>query len=447
MKVQNKLVYWNTVLFTIVFIVTGVLFMITYTHYAASSTHRHLKSSAEICAMFHLEEDELLPGDFAKVRYQYKESVSNIYYQVYGEDNKLKYGLNLDTVPGDTLDIIRKKKSYYFNDEEYYAYGIFYHDNQGNFVIITKEKKDILRSQQKTLFVLLVLGMFISSIMIFFVSKFIAYRAFKPFRDINKAAQNLINNKKGPLQLIVPESKDELAELICILNKLLKQLEENSVIQKNFVRYVTHEFKTPIAAIKGNLEVFLIKDRTPEEYQELANKLIREVDGLTQIINTLLAISDIRTNQNIRIAQVDFYLDALVKEIIEHIRYNHANSNISFQDFTESLIEVKGDRTQINMALSNLIENAVKYSNGKQVDVSIHEAGEHLKLIIKDSGIGIPKEQIPLLSTPFYRADNAGSKSGSGIGMSIALRILDKNGIKYDIDSVLDEGTNVTVIF
>lgn len=451
MKVQSKLVYLNTLLFTAVFIVVGFLFIITYTHYAIFSIQRHLKNSTNICAMFHLEEDELSPGDFAQVRDQYEQSVSNIYYQVYGEDNTLRYGLGLDSVPNDVLDTIRRQKKYFFSDDKYYTYGLFYRDNEGDFVVVTKEKKEILQTQQKMLATLLFLGMVLSGVLVFFISKFIAYKAFKPFRDINKAASELIQNKKETLQLIDPKSKDELSELIMILNKLLKQLEENSVIQKNFVRYVTHEFKTPIAVIKGNLEVFLIKDRTSKEYKLLADKLIKEVDGLTQIINTLLAISNIDNNENIQISLTKFSIDALIDKIVDHIQMNHSNCIIDFQNKrrteNEQKVMVVGDRTQINMVLFNLIENAVKYSKGKPVSILLDTTENQTKLIIKDAGIGIPKEQIKLISQPFYRADNASSKSGSGIGLSIALKILEKNKIKYNIESVLNQGTTITILF
>lgn len=451
MKVQTKLVYWNTLLFTTVFIVISILFLITYSQYATYSIFQQLKNAANISAIFHLEEDELAPKDFAHVKDEYKESVSNIYYQVYADDNSIKYGLSLDTVPNDILDTIRTNSSYYFTDDYYYAYGIFYRDNEGDFVIVAKEKKELLQKQQETLIILLSLGLLFSSIMVCSISKLIAYRAFKPFRDINKAALDLIDKKKKDLQLVSPNSKDELDELIIILNKLLKQLEETFIIQKNFVRYVTHEFKTPIAAIRGNLEVFSIKDRTPEEYRELCNKLIDEVEGLNQIINTLLAISDIHSNNYSELTSDIIDLGVLIQKIIQRTKANHSNTKLIFVNECSSeedlLIEVACGRTQITMALSNLIENAAKYSNGKDVTISLSSTAEQLKLIIRDNGIGIPKEQLEFISKPFYRADNASYKAGSGIGLSIALRILEKNNIKYKIESVVSQGTTITILF
>ena len=451
MKIQNKLVYWNTLLFTAVFIIIGVLFLITYTRHTQYTIKQHLKNAANICAVFHMEEDELSPTDFAHVRDDYKTVASNSFYQVYGEDNSLRYGLTVDTVSSTILNHIRDVKAYYFEDDDNYAYGIFYEDNEGDFVVVTKENKDVLFSQQKTLAVLLLLGLLLSIVLIFFVSKIIARQAFKPFREINRAAISLIQNQKESLQLILPQTQDELYELISTLNEFLAQLEETGVIQKNFVRYVTHEFKTPIATIKGNLEVFLMRDRSPQEYNELAERLLKEVDGLTQIINTLLAISNIQTTQNSSLTMSQYALDVLVRDIVEKLKIDHAHCKVNIHSERANThaecFDVRGNQAQVDMALSNLIGNAVKYSNGQSVDIFLVATDTHIKLVIKDAGIGIPKEQLPLISKPFYRADNACLKAGSGIGLSIALRILEKNGIKYQLDSVLHQGTTVTILF
>ena len=108
---------------------------------------------------------------------------------------------------------------------------------------------------------------------------------------------------------------------------------------------------------------------------------------------------------------------------------------------------INKDRTQILMALYNLIENAVKYSSGKNVDIDLHKRNEKLHISITDQGIGIPEDQLTDISRPFYRAENTNKIQGSGLGLSIALRILEKNNIEYRIESKVDIGTKVSLIF
>lgn len=454
MKVQTKLIYWNTALFSGVFILIGILFLFTYYHFGKQSILKQLRHSANISAIFHLEEDELSAKEFTLVKREFQESVQNPYYQVYDESNSIRYGFEMDTVSNEVLDLIRKRYAYAFSDDNYYSYGIFYHDNEGDFVVIAREKKNILTGQLKMLAILLLISLIVSTIATTIFSKFIAYKAFKPFRDINKAALNLIENRREDLALLSPNTNDELEELINILNKLLNQLEETFKIQNNFVRYVTHEFKTPLASINGHLEVFSIKDRSPEEYRALTNRLISEVRGLNKILDTLLAISDIHQNREIKKQYNICRLDEIIWNIIESVKFSYSNANLEFNiDLSDSIrenipsLEIEIDDTQITMALSNLIENAIKYSNGKKVYITITPKEDLLILTIKDDGIGIPKSQIPHLSQPFYRAENVSLKSGSGIGLSIALRILEKNNIPYQIDSEINEGTKVTITF
>lgn len=93
------------------------------------------------------------------------------------------------------------------------------------------------------------------------------------------------------------------------------------------------------------------------------------------------------------------------------------------------------------------MENAVKYSNGKTVVINLFEDNKHLSVSIADEGIGIPSDQLENISKPFYRADNTYVIQGNGIGLSIALRILDKNEISYKIESKENEGTTVFLSF
>lgn len=450
MKVQNKLVILNSIFFTALFSITALVFVLLYIQFSRQSIYQQLRNAANMSAIFHLEEDELEPQIFSLIKKQFQQSVANLYYQVYDENNNIKYGYNLDTVPNSTLDEIRKEYSYPFKDDNYYSYGIFYEDNEGDFVIIAKEERKGLSQQVNTLLMLLLMGFLFGAFVITSTSKLIARRAYKPFRDIIKEANDIINHKKNDLVLVAPHTNDELEELIKTFNKLLSELQETFIIQKNFVRYVTHEFKTPLATILGNLEVFSIKDRTPQEYEALSIKLIDEVRNLNNILNTLLTISSTKVEEENYLIET-FRVDELVWEIVSKVKSSYSKSTINFDiDVTEiELLNlgIRVNRTQLYMALTNLIENAVKYSNNKLVLICLRSDELKLYLTIKDQGIGIPEDQIKLVSQPFYRADNANSKSGSGIGLSIALRILEENKIKYTITSQLNIGTTVEVIF
>ncbi|MCC8197784.1 MAG: sensor histidine kinase [Tannerellaceae bacterium] len=121
------------------------------------------------------------------------------------------------------------------------------------------------------------------------------------------------------------------------------------------------------------------------------------------------------------------------------------NVNILPED--EVYLSVEKDPTQLWIALFNLIDNAIKYSPGKIVSIELYKNEGGLRLTLTDQGIGIPADQLETISKPFRRADNTGEVRGSGIGLSLALRIFDKNKIEYSIHSEINVGTRITLYF
>ncbi|MDR3327683.1 MAG: hypothetical protein LBT04_06115 [Prevotellaceae bacterium] len=190
--------------------------------------------------------------------------------------------------------------------------------------------------------------------------------------------------------------------------------------------------------------MFSIKDRSAGEYKEVTQKLIQQIYQLDEILDTLIVISDLRKETE---TMIPLRIDELLWEIIDKISesYNHPKIevNIDIEPEDEPMLSITKNRTQLFMALFNLIDNAVKYSPGKPVEIRLYNEDEHLQLSITDKGIGIPPNQLEHISKPFYRADNARQIQGSGIGLSIALLILEKNQIKYHIHSETGTGTCV----
>ncbi|MCD7940475.1 MAG: HAMP domain-containing histidine kinase, partial [Bacteroides intestinalis] len=236
---------------------------------------------------------------------------------------------------------------------------------------------------------ILLVAYLIGTLAIILLNKWIAHIAYHPFRDVIKQVNNISTNNLD-IRIESPNTQDELQNLIETFNDLLAKISETFVIQKNFVSYVSHEFKTPLAAIQGNLEVFSIKDRSPEEYKSLSEKLIQQISQMEEILNTLIIISDLRNNSDIT---TQIRIDELVWEIVSKISKLYTKANISVkmdilpQDM-HILLATK-DRTQILIALYNLIENGVKFSREKMVSIDIFKQDGKLCLLIKDQGIGI----------------------------------------------------------
>lgn len=448
MKVQTRLSLYSSITFGVIFAVISVLVYGLYYRNAEKTLYDNLKQISHITALFYLEEDELNKDEFAKVKKQFEEIVPNSYHQLYDELDSISYGSELLNIPPHILAKIRNEQKLAFTLEDHFCYGIYYEDNQGNFVIISWENKETLRGQLQPLLWILILAFIIGMLAIISLSRWIAHIAYRPFRVVIGQVKNISTNNLN-VTIKMPHTQDELQDLITTFNDLLKKIAETFIIQKNFVRYVSHEFKTPLASIQGNLEVALIKDRSAEEYRLLSQKLITEINQLEEILDSLLIISDLRNNS--QLVNVQTRIDELIWEIVAKLpeRYSSAkvlvDINIIPED--ENILAVNKDRTQLLMAFFNLLENAVKYSKGETVRVRLFKTDDSLYVTIKDKGIGIPANELEYINKPFFRADNANNIQGSGIGLSIALRILEKNEIRYIIRSEVNVGTEVEVIF
>lgn len=447
MKLQSRLSLFTSIAFGVIFIIIAVLIYGLYFNNTKNGIYSNLEKTALITAYFYLEEDELDTEEFESVRKQFKEFVLNDYYQIYSSDNEIIWGAESTFIMPVVLDKIRQKQKLEFVDDDFLCYAIFYADNQGDFVVITKEKRSVLTEQMRSLLWILVMLFVAGIIAIVLLSMWMSSLAYRPFTKVINQVKSIPSGDEN-LRIESPNTHDELQNLTETFNDLLERISETMMIRKNFVRYVSHEFKTPLASMQGNLEVFSIKDRSPEEYEQLTQKLILQIRQLEEILNTLMVISDLRkdtpTASFIRI-------DELIWEIIAKLNDNYSDSkvmvSIDIQSEEEALLSVSADSTQLLMALYNLVENAVKYSQGEVVKIYIYKEDSRLCISIIDNGIGIPPEQLPYISKPFYRADNIHQIEGSGIGLSIALRILEKNNIKYRIDSSEGKGTKVVLLF
>lgn len=447
MKVKNRLSLYCSLIFGIIFAIISLLIYGLFYNNTKKSIYSNLEKTAHISALFYLEEDELNDREFAKIKAQFEEMVTDSYYQVYDMHNNIAYGVGVSDIPVSILDKIRLNRHLSFTIDEYLCYGIFYEDNQGDFVVIAKVPESGLTEQVNLLLWILITSFVIGLLAIVLLSRWVSCIAYRPFSDVISQVKN-ISTKNLNVRIQSPDTKDELQNLTETFNDLLAKISETVIIQKNFVRYVSHEFKTPLASMMGNVDLFSIKDRSPEEYRQLSGKLIEQIVQMEEILDTLIIISDLKKDEK---EASCMRIDELIWEIISKMKSLYPSSkilvNMDIQPEDEQLMSIDKDRTQLLIALFNLVENAVKYSSKENVTIHMYKKSDRLCLSIADKGIGIPSDQLADISRPFYRADNTNEVQGSGIGLSIALRILDKNGIEYKIESEIDTGTTVSLLF
>lgn len=449
MTLRNRFTLISSLSFGIVSIITSVVIFFAYYDSTKIFYFEKLRNTALISAIYYLEKDELPKDRHAQIKNEYNHLIQNNKVAVYNQNNEVTFGHNLNdkNIKLSHLQAVRNNKGIQFMSDNQFYYGIFYPDNQGDFVVFVKSSNDSFQSQILRLAIIMLSVLLIGLLAIYFLSRYLSKVVYKPISNvverINKVDYNNISTA-----ITSTNTNDEIEDLIKSYNKLLGRISENVLLQQNFINYVSHEFKTPLAAISGNLEVFAQKDRTPEEYKEVAKESLENVYEIENILNNLLLMSGMtKLESSHKPMRVDELIWKIYEKLEPKAKESHSSIKIQLEVTKPSLLEFPGNETLLYLALYNIVENAVKYSYDKPVVITLSEKNNQLYIEVKDEGRGIPSDDLAKISETFYRGKNVDTVKGSGIGLSLSKSIFDHHHIVMKIDSVVNVGTNVLLEF
>lgn len=238
---------------------------------------------------------------------------------------------------------------------------------------------------------------------------------------------------------IINRKSSEIRKLNDLLRKAYEELD-------TFTYTISHDLKTPLSSIKNYSEIIVedYGESFPEEARQLLQKVIKGTDKMNQLIRDVLHYTKVgRTG--IKFAKVD--MSRLLNDIKEEVLIAEKGKNISIH--IVGPIDVMGDATMVMQLFNNLIGNAAKYSgNSKAAIVKIRAelvADGFVQYMVSDNGIGLDMKYAPRIFELFQRLDNARGISGTGVGLAIVKRIVEKHGGKIWVESVLDNGTKFFV--
>ncbi len=285
-------------------------------------------------------------------------------------------------------------------------------------------------------------------LLLFFIARFFAGRSIKPINAIINTSK-IITKDNLKTRIPLPKTRDELYTLSKTINNLLNRIEDAIEREKQFTSDASHELRTPLTVIKGTLEVLIRKHRDNKEYEEKINYCIREVDHLNLLVDQLLLMARFE-NQKQDVNTELVYLNSIILDVLtlnsEKIKSKHIN--IKFE--AEKDYYVQSDNFLVITILRNIISNAIKYTESKgEVSILLFNQNGKTSCKISDNGIGIAKEDLENIFNPFFRSKSTEHPEikGTGLGLSIVKRITDLLDIKFKIDSKIDVGTSVILVF
>lgn len=209
-----------------------------------------------------------------------------------------------------------------------------------------------------------------------------------------------------------------------------------------FISMASHELKTPLTSLKLSIAGF---KRGGEDRMFFADVSEKQVNHMARLVENLLSVSSIRM-RGFKVVPEEVCLNELVDEVVGRLRgFPNPEQKISVLCHGEQRIIGKWDRQKIEQVLMNLLTNAVKYGNGKPIEVEVGQSGSQVQLIIRDQGIGISAECQTRIFEPYQRASNVGNVGGLGLGLYIAKQIIEAHGGAIHLKSELSLGSSFRV--
>ena len=450
MKIQHKLTLNSSLVFGLVFTISSILIYFNFIRSAERIFFEELSRTASLTALFYLEEDELSTKEYSRIEEKFLKASANQEIRLYDKSGSIHYGeVDPDSnITTKILKTIRSKSHYSFKIDNAFYYAIYYRDNQGSFSIIIKAKNPTLEAQEEEFVKVLLTALLFGMIVIVALSYTLSRIAYAPVRHMIGQVK-AIDMTGGKHKLSYPNTKDELEDLFKEFNSMLEKVYQNIQIQKNFISHASHELKSPLASIVGNLEVLLHKNREIAEYQSVSQNVLTDAERMEKILQNLLVLAGLDQHypEKNQIERIDEILWEVLDQLAKEYKATKINLHWNLTEDSSDLLAYPCIHTQIYIALYNLIENAAKFSDGKPVEITLENKQDRLVLEIKDQGIGISDADLFHITEPFYRGHNALKTKGNGLGMAIVSRIFQNHDIEMVIESEKEIGTRIQLTF
>ncbi len=454
MNLKSKLARNSTLLFAFILGLVLIGSFLLFKSHRKDLYYEKLEDNALITAFFYFEKDEIRKIDsvsYKDIETQFNK-IANQSIRIYNAKTKKLY--LRDDVPvvlsDRELKAISRDQILHFTIDERQFSGLYYKDNQGDFIIVVSGIDDVGNRQLEMLAIVFFTFYLAGIALNYLLGRFLARQTFRPFADvISKVNTITTENLHSRLEMPTASGKDEIKELITTFNYLLERLENGVAIQRNFLKNASHELKTPLTFIIGDIDVSLQHPRTNEQYEEVLKSLRRDTFHLKSTLDGLLILSGLELSEPDQMDTVR--IDEILWNILEkkNIEYPEVKValNLDAVANNEDLLSVNANRHMLFIALYNIIDNAIKFSFPLQVNVVAYEEQGKLLLKIIDQGSGIEEKDIESIFDLFFRSDRTRHIQGQGLGLFITMQILKRHNIGLTVDSELEKGTVFSLLF
>lgn len=446
--------HWIALIFTLTCSLCIGVFSVFIYFLVEKHTHNQFENRLEeraiLAGQVLLEKDELSSSNYNKiVEKQMRKLPQEEHYILRLEDSK---------IPTEQLPKrLQNEKKYdllsehldieFFKEEGNLVGNLFYEDNEGNFLVVITAKDQDGKEDVAYIKRVLVIMFIITTGVIGILASFFSRLILMPVKKIAHQMKSInANNLDERLEL--KENHDQLYELSKAFNTMLERIEDSFEDQKQFIHNASHELRTPLTVILGETDLALQDETISREQKKTLTKIQFQAEKLRDLMKSLLELAFLdkkHLNENFNHYRFDECLQEALNLAFEV--YPKAKIGVQYQSkkLSNNAFEVYGNSFWMEIAFYNVINNALKYSKEKQITIQLYDNKNEVGVKIEDFGIGIKKKDLKFIKKAFYRGENAYFSKGTGIGLSLANRIVKLQNGKLEITSQEKKGTQVKI--
>jgi two-component system, OmpR family, sensor histidine kinase ArlS len=451
MTLKTKISFLTSLLFTILFGLSSLIIFLLFSNFRKEEFRYRLEKKALSTMKLLVEVQEI---DNHLLRLIDKNTIHELIDEktlVFDTNYTLIYSSIDDTKINWTLDdlnYLKQNKTFFKKDGNYEIYGVFHDTKDKDYYALISATDNYGKRKLEYLVFILIISYVIFTPFCWLVTSYAVQNLLEPLDIFHYKIKN-INANNLDTRLEVKKGNNEIDLIANEFNMMMQRIDNSYQKQKEFAANASHELRTPLARILSQVENKIQHPNTNQDTKSFLKNILSNVNQLSELIHSLLILSKLDT-QKLH-DEENHRLDEIIYDCIEKLNKTYPDFkiilNIDFSENIDALMEIKGRKSLLEIAIINLLKNAYIYSNNKQADVTIAEKNNILELTIFNTGKSLSTEEQKYIFQPFMRGKNAVGISGLGLGLRMVQRILLQHNTKIEYNSLNDNSNLFKISF